>query len=700
MSVETSLTQDFLVEIGTEELPPKSLKKLSDAFSKGIKNGLKDADLNFESAKSFASPRRLALRITGLETNQADKIVEKKGPSKKAAFDAEGNPSRALQGFAKSLKIEPEQLEEQETPKGTWLVYRSTEKGQSTLSLLNAIVDQSLSKLPISKRMRWGAQKVEFVRPLQWVLMIFGGKVVPGSILDIPNGNTTRGHRFHSEGEIIITQANDYEKVLFEQGKVIADYDKRKEKIRLGVQEIARTEGGAAVIDEDLLDEVTSLNEWPVPLLGRFEERFLEVPTEALISSMKEHQKYFHLLDSKGGMMPNFITIANIESTDPAQVIQGNERVIRPRLSDAAFFFETDKKSNLEARREQLKKIVFQKELGTVFDKTERVSKLAALISQKIGGDAKEAERAGILAKSDLVTEMVLEFTDLQGIMGTHYARFDGESEEIALALNEQYMPKFAGDTLPATKTGQALSIAEKLDSLVGLFGIKQPPTGTKDPFALRRAALGILRVIVEKQLNLDLSEIISWSIAQYNSSENKSLKNDNTEQELVTYMLERFRAWYEDENISAEVFLSVCARRPTRPVDFDKRVKAVSTFHDLEEAQALSAANKRVSNILAKQDTDLSGKQVNSDLLADAAEIELAKQLDALGEKVTPLFDKGDYENALAALATLQKPVDQFFDDVMVMVEDEALKTNRLILLNQLRELFLKVADISLLSK
>ena len=697
MSVESSLTQDFLVEIGTEELPPKSLKKLSDAFSKGIENGLKEAGLNYESAKSFASPRRLALRVSGLETKQADKIVEKKGPSKKAAFDAEGNPSRALQGFAKSLKIDPEQLEEQETPKGTWLVYRSTEKGQNTLSLLNAIVDQSLSKLPIPKRMRWGAQKVEFVRPIQWVLMIFGSEVVPGSILDIPNGNTTRGHRFHSEGEIQITLASDYEKVLFEQGKVIADYEERKEKIRLAVQETASKEGGEAVIDEDLLDEVASLNEWPVPLLGRFEERFLDVPTEALVSSMKEHQKYFHLLNSKGEMMPNFITIANIESTDPTQVIQGNERVIRPRLSDAAFFFETDKKSNLEARREQLKKIVFQKELGTVFDKTERVSKLAALISQKIGGNAKEAERAGILAKSDLVTEMVLEFTDLQGIMGTHYARFDGETEEISLALNEQYMPKFAGDTLPATKTGQALSIAEKLDSLVGLFGIKQPPTGTKDPFALRRAALGILRIIVEKELNLDLSEMILWSLAQYDTS---ALKNDKTEQELVTYMLERFRAWYEDENISAEVFLSVCARRPTRPVDFDKRVKAVSSFHALEEAHALSAANKRVSNILAKQDTDLSGKQVNPDLLSDAAEIELAKQLDALADKVTPLFDKGDYDNALAALATLQKPVDQFFDDVMVMVEDEALKTNRLILLNQLRELFLKVADISLLSK
>ena len=557
--------------------------------------------------------------------------------------------------------------------------------------MLNAIVDQSLSKLPISKRMRWGAQKVEFVRPLQWVLMIFGGEVVQGDILGIPNSNTTRGHRFHSSGEIQISQADDYEQALLEQGKVIADYDIRKEKIRQSVQKTAEQAGGVAVIDEDLLDEVTSLNEWPVPLLGGFEERFLEVPTEALISSMKEHQKYFHLLDKNADMMPNFITIANIESTDPAQVIEGNERVIRPRLSDAAFFFETDKKSNLESRRDQLKKIIFQKDLGTVFDKTERVSKLAAKISQQIGGDASEAERAGKLAKSDLVTEMVLEFTDLQGIMGSHYARFDGESEEIALSLNEQYMPKFAGDALPSTKTGQALSIAEKLDSLVGLFGINQPPTGTKDPFALRRASLGILRIIVEKQLDLDLNDIITWSAEQYSE-----LKNDKVKEELVTYMLERFRAWYEGENISAEVFLSVCARRPTRPVDFDKRVNAVNVFHALDEAQALSAANKRVSNILAKQDSDLRGKEVNESLLTDSAEIELAAQLNTLSEKVLPLFDQGDYANALTALATLQKPVDQFFDDVMVMVDDDAVKTNRLILLNQLRALFLKVADIS----
>jgi len=690
-------TQDFLVEIGTEELPPKALKTLSNAFTQGIETALKEAGLSYEKATAFASPRRLALRLNGLQTQQADKSVEKKGPSKKAAFDAEGNPSRAMLGFTSSLGIKPEQLEEMETPKGTWLVYRSTEAGQDARSLLNDIVAQSLSKLPIPKRMRWGAQKVEFVRPLQWVLMIFGGEVVEGSILDIPNGNTTRGHRFHSEGLITITDANAYESTLLEQGKVIADYEIRKEKIRTGVEQAARDIDGIAVIDEALLDEVCSLNEWPVPLVGNFDKRFLEVPTEALISSMKEHQKYFHALDKDGAMLPNFITLCNIESKDPQQVIHGNERVIRPRLADAAFFFETDKKSSLEARREQLKKIVFQKKLGTVYDKTERVSKLAAKISHAIGGNTANAERAGQLAKSDLVSEMVLEFSDLQGTMGYYYALHDGESKEVAVALNEQYKPKFAGDSLPSEATGQALSIAEKLDSLVGLFGINQPPTGTKDPFALRRAALGVLRIIVEKQLNLDLKDMITWAVEQYG---NAVLENDKVEPELVSYLLERFRAWYEDENISAEVFLSVSARRPTRPVDFDQRIKAVNAFTQLEQASALSAANKRVSNILAKQNSDLSSLTLNPSLLSEAAEVELAKQIETLSAKVNPLFDDGLYEAALSELATLQKPVDKFFDDVMVMVEDEDVKTNRLVLLSQLRDLFLRVADISLLSK
>lgn len=694
-------TQDFLVEIGTEELPPKALKTLSDAFTQGIEASLKAAGLNHGHVKSFASPRRLSVHITELETQQADKSVEKRGPSKKAAFDKDGNPTRAVLGFTQSLGIEPSQLEDMETPKGTWLVYRSTEAGQATKDLLIDIVADSLNKLPIPKRMRWGAQRVEFVRPLQWVLMLFGNEVVPGNILGIPTGNTTRGHRFHSQGTLEVTHSSDYEKILLEQGKVIADYAQRKEQIRQGVQAAAIEHKGLAVIDEDLLDEVASLNEWPVPLVGKFDERFLEVPTEALISSMKEHQKYFHMLNAQGDMMPNFITLANIESKDPQQVIEGNERVIRPRLSDAAFFFETDKKVKLEARREQLKKIVFQEKLGTVYDKTERVAALAGKISNAIGGNVADAERAGYLAKSDLVTEMVLEFTDLQGIMGYHYALNDGENNDVALALNEQYQPKFAGDELPTTLTGCALSLAEKIDALVGLFGINQPPTGTKDPFALRRAALGALRILVEKELALDLTDLITWALESYRlEGQTAKLENKDLEQQLISYILDRFRARYDDEGVSVDVFLSVNARRPTQALDFDNRVKAVDAFSKRPEAAALAAANKRVSNILAKQAAEVSGSNLDHGLLSEPAEQTLAEQLQTLEADVLPLFDKGDYAAALSRLASLQAPVDSFFEEVMVMDDDPAIRQNRLALLKKLSDLFLRAADISLLSK
>ncbi len=689
-------TQDFLVEIGTEELPPKALKNLSEAFTHHILEGLKEAGLAHGNTRSFASPRRLALRVEQLAAQQADKTVEKRGPAKKAAFDDKGEPTRALMGFASSLGISPTDLEEMETPKGTWLVYRSTEAGKQTRELLNDIVEAALAKLPIPKRMRWGAQKEEFVRPVQWIVMMMGSEVVPGSVMGIENGSTTRGHRFMSSGTLSIDSPSRYEQILMEQGKVMADYQSRKQLIREGVEAIAKQVDGLAVIDEALLDEVASLNEWPVPLLGNFEERFLEVPSEALVSSMKEHQKYFHVVDQHGNMLPHFITVANIESRDPAQVIAGNERVIRPRLSDAAFFFETDKKTTLESKREALKSIVFQTKLGTIFDKTERVASLAETISNHIGGDPSLAKRAGELAKSDLVSEMVLEFTDLQGLMGYHYAQHDGENNEVALAINEQYMPTHAGAELPDTKTGCALAIAEKVDSLVGLFGINQPPTGTKDPFALRRAALGVLRILIEKELDLDLLDLFSWSQSSHGDLENSSLKTD-----LLDYMLERFRAWYQDDNMPAEVILAVSARKPSKPLDFDRRIKAVHSFYQREEASALSAANKRVSNILAKQTgfNEDSDPVIDSDLLTDGAEKNLAEKLASLEAEVTPLFAEGKYQQALEALSGLRAPVDQFFDDVMVMVDDEAVRNNRIQLLGKLRRLFLQVADISLLS-
>ncbi|KPQ30753.1 MAG: glycyl-tRNA synthetase beta chain [Marinobacter excellens HL-55] len=687
-------TQDFLVELGTEELPPKALKPLSDAFTQGITKGLEDAGVSFGKVEAFAAPRRLAVRIRDLANAQPDKSVEKRGPAVQAAFDDAGNPTRALTGFATSLGITPDQLDTLETDKGAWVVYRTVEKGKPTVELLPELIDQSLAALPIPKRMRWGAHRTEFVRPVHWLIMLYGNKVIDTPVMNLKPGNKTRGHRFHCPKELIVPTPADYEVVLKQEGYVLADFAERREQIRAGVNALAEKEAqGKAVIDEDLLDEVTALNEWPVPLMGRFEERFLEVPAEALISSMKEHQKYFHVVDSNNRMLPLFITVANLESKDPAQVISGNEKVIRPRLSDAAFFYETDRKTKLEDRIEALKPIVFQDKLGSIYDKSVRVAALAGKIANAINSDPALAERAAMLAKTDLVTEMVLEFTDLQGIMGQYYATNDGEHADVAKALNEQYMPRFAGDDLPTTLTGCAVAIADRIDSLVGLFGINQPPSGTRDPFALRRASLGVLRIIIERQLPLDLQTVCEWAEQNFTV-----LTEDNTASTVVDYMLERFRAHYDEQGIGAEVYLAVHARRPTRPLDFDRRVKAVEAFRQLPEAQALAGANKRVSNILTKQGGDSIGETVDSALLQDASEKTLAAKVDELADKVLPLFEQGDYASALTALANLREPVDTFFDEVMVMADDEAVRNNRLALLNRLRNLFLRVADISLL--
>ena len=687
-------TQDFLVELGTEELPPKALKPLSDAFTQGIARGLEEAGIEFGRIEAFAAPRRLAVRIRSLADAQPDKSVEKRGPAVKAAFDDAGNPTRALTGFATSLGVTPDQLDTLETDKGAWVVYRTVEQGKPTVELMPELVEQSLAGLPIPKRMRWGAHRTEFVRPVHWVIMLFGNKVIDRPVMGLTPGNKTRGHRFHCPKSLIVPTPGDYEVVLKQEGYVIADFTERREQIRAGVTELAEKEAsGKAVIDEDLLDEVTALNEWPVPLMGHFEERFLEVPAEALISSMKEHQKYFHVVAADGEMLPLFITVANIESKDPAQVISGNEKVIRPRLSDAAFFYETDRKTRLEARVDALKPIVFQEKLGSIYDKSVRVAALARKIADAIGSDPALAERAAMLAKTDLVTEMVLEFTDLQGIMGQYYAANDGEPEDVAKALNEQYMPRFAGDDLPTTLTGCAIAIADRLDSLVGLFGINQPPSGTRDPFALRRASLGVLRIIIERRLPLDLQTCCEWAQESFTV-----LTEQDTASTVVDYILERFRAHYDEQGIGAEVYLAVHARRPTRPLDFDRRVKAVEAFRQLPEAQALASANKRVSNILTKQGGDSIGETVDASLLRDSAEKALAAQVDQQADKVLPLFENGDYASALSSLANLREPVDNFFDEVMVMADDEAIRNNRLALLNRLRNLFLRVADISLL--
>ena len=677
---------DFLVELGTEELPPKALKTLSDAFTKGITDGLAEAGVSFDNVKSYASPRRLAVLINGLADKQADREIEKRGPSTKA-------PEKAVEGFARSCGVTADQLEKIDTNKGEYFNFKATEEGKATTSLLPSLVESSLNKLPIPKRMRWGASRVEFVRPVHWLVMLFGDEVIDCEILGLTSGRKTRGHRFHYNQEIELITPSSYATSLENPGMVIADYDTRKAMINEQVQAEGSKLDAIAQIDPDLLDEVTALNEWPVALTGRFEERFLEVPAQALISSMKEHQKYFHHLDTNGDLLPNFTTICNIVSNDPQQVIEGNEKVIRPRLSDAAFFFETDKKTTLEARVEKLKSIVFQKDLGTVYDKASRISALSGKIANALGKDQAQAERAGLLAKTDLLTDMVYEFTDLQGLMGYHYALNDDEDQEVALAQNEQYMPRFAGDELPKTAPGIAVAIADRLDTLTGLFGINQPPTGSKDPFALRRAALGVLRIIVERELDLDLRDLLKIAADNHNSLPAR----DGLEDKVLDFMLDRFRAWYEDAGINAEVFLSVLALKPSRPLDFDRRVKAVNHFRTLDEASALAAANKRVSNILNKQGVEGTA-EINAALLAEKTEKTLATAIESQKALLAPLFAEGKYQEALESLSSLREPVDAFFDNVMVMADDEAVKNNRLAILSQLRALFLGVADISVL--
>ena len=692
--------EDFLVELGTEELPPKALKSLSDAFTNSIVANLEKAQIGFGEVESFAAPRRLALLIKDMDTTRPDQQLERKGPSAKAAYDAEGNPSKAALGFARSCGVNFEDLAQEETPKGTWLVYRSVKKGQETRTLLPEMIAQSLSHLPIPKRMRWGASRTEFVRPVHWLLTLLGNDVVDCDILGLKAGNTTRGHRFHANHEITIERPADYAETLLQQGKVIASFERRRQMIQEQVKDVAASINGQSVIDESLLDEVTALNEWPVALAGRFDDEFLEVPSEALISSMKGHQKYFHVVNDNGSLLPYFITIANIESKEPQQVVEGNEKVIRPRLSDAKFFYDIDRKQSQDDRREKLKPIVFQAQLGSVFAKSERVARLAKYIAGAEGSDAKLAERAGQLCKSDLVSDMVLEFPELQGIMGQYYAANDGENPEVSKTLYEQYMPRFSGDQLPSSLTACAVAIADKLDTITGIFGIGQLPTGSKDPFALRRASIGVLRIIVEKQLNLDLTTLVEQAISGYQEQGVTLPALENLNTTVVNYMLERFDASYQEEGVSVEVIHAVKALRPTRPLDFDLRIKAVTRFNALEEADALAAANKRVSNILSKAGDIVIPDALNDALFSEAAEKQLADAVATSKAAIAPALAEGLYADAMEKLAALKEPVDRFFDEVLVNADDEAVRLNRYALLQQLRSLFLQVADISLLQK
>ena len=663
--------QDFLVELGTEELPPKALLKLSKSFEAGIVEGLKKESLEHGEVRSFATPRRLAVLVSALDAKQADRLIEKFGPAVRAAFDADGNPTPAASGFAKSCGVDVADLGRAEKDGVEKLSFSSTISGKSSNTLLSPIVDAALAKLPIPKRMRWGASRNEFVRPVHSLLMLFGEELISSEILGIESGTNSFGHRFHYPETIAISKAEDYEALLLEPGNVVADFTKRKELIRNAVLAEGEKLNANTVIDEALLDEVTGLVEYPVALTGKFDELFLEVPSEALILAMKSHQKCFYMLNKDGELLPYFVTVSNIRSKDPSQVIEGNERVIRPRLADAKFFFETDKQTSLESRLDQLKKIVFQEKLGTVYERTLRIASLAKFIAANTANDEAQSERAAMLSKCDLVTSMVGEFADLQGLMGSYYASHDSELGAVAKAINEQYMPRYAGDSLPSSSIGSVLAVADKLDSIVGLFAIGQPPTGSKDPFALRRSAIGVLRILVENELDLDLMACIEASLKGFDSLES----DPDTADKVFAFMLERFRSWYADEGIASHVFQSVMALKPRKPYDFAKRIQAVSNFVNLSESAALAAANKRVSNLLDKSEASSLSVEVDETLFELDAESQLFQQLKDKELNVAPLFESGDYTSGLAELAKLKDSVDRFFDDVLVMCDDKAVQ-------------------------
>ncbi|WP_093320691.1 glycine--tRNA ligase subunit beta [Thorsellia anophelis] len=684
----------LLIELGTEELPPKALKTLATAFSENFKIMLDDAEINHEQVTWYASPRRLALLVDKISKAQGDREIEKKGPAISQAYDQDGNPSKAALGWAKGCGIDIKDAKIVKTDKGEWLIHKATVKGAKTSDLIPDMVTKALNSLPIPKLMRWGNSDTQFVRPVHTLTMLLDDEIISGEVLGLSSNRVIRGHRFMGASEFELKHANDYERELLEKGSVLVDYEKRKNLIEQEVKKAADALGGIADISNSLLEEVTSLVEWPVILTAKFEEKFLAVPAEALVHTMKGDQKYFPVYHKESKeLLPNFIFVTNIESKDPSQIIEGNEKVVRPRLSDAEFFFNTDRKQKLIDRLPRLSTVLFQQQLGSLKDKSERIAILSKTIAEKIGADPELAYRAGLLSKCDLLTNMVFEFTETQGVMGMHYARFDGENEEVAIAIKEQYQPRFAGDDLPKTLIASSVAIAEKMDTLAGIFGIGQHPKGDKDPFALRRASLGILRIIVEKELPLDLSILSQQAIDLYGDK----LTNKKAKDEIIEFMLGRFRSWYQDAGYAIDTIQSVLARKPTAPVDFDKRVKAVTYFRSLDAANALAAANKRVSNILAKSEVDLSeGPQAA--LYQSMQETRLATHLVVIKDELIPLFEKNDYQLALEKLAELRENVDDFFDNVLVMDENIDIKTNRLRLLNQLRELFLKIADISLL--
>jgi len=692
-----SANDDFLVEIGTEELPPKALRQLMTAFGEGLTAAIDEARLSHRDVHTYASPRRLAVLVEKLAIKQDDREVDKKGPPTKVAFDGDGNPTPAATAFANKCGVTVDELGREQTDKGEWLSFRSLEQGKTAAEMLPGIVEQALAALPVPRRMRWGAGDAEFVRPVHWVVLLHGKNVIEGSVMGIPAGRESRGHRFHASGPVSIATPGDYLGALEKEGYVIADFLRRRDMVRDGVSAAAQQSGGNVVDGELLYDEVTALVEWPVPIVGAFDELYLDLPREVVISTLTGHQRYFPVADDSGKLLPHFITVANIESKDPEQVIEGNERVIRPRLADAAFFWNSDRKSPISSREETLRDVVYQRGLGSLFDKSQRVARIAAWLASELGADAAVVARAAALAKCDLVTGMVGEFPDLQGTMGRYYALADGEPGDVADAIGEQYLPRFSGDELPDSAAGQILAVADKLDSLAGVFSIGKKPSGNRDPFGLRRAALGIVRILIERGLDIDLQALIAKAVGEQPDGKPD---NDEIAADLYAFISERLRRYFldRDTKLGTETFDAVLVRSPASLVDFDRRLAAVQTFSRLEQAASLAAANKRIANILRKAG-DPEGLAVNEKLFELDAEEALHNALRNSREKVAPMLEQRRYAEILNELADLRDPVDRFFDDVMVMADDDAIKNNRLALLGELRALFLDVADISRLS-
>ena len=680
----------LLIEIGTEELPPKSLKTLGFLFAKSVHDALVDGNYAPESYEWFASPRRIAILISSVANSQPDTVVEKRGPSVSAAFDADGNPTKAALGWARGNGIDVAEAERLVTDKGEWLLHKANVAGKSISENIEAIVNQSLAKLPIPKPMRWSDKSYQFIRPVHTVCVMYGSDILPANVYGVASTNVLRGHRFHGNKTFSLTHALEYENTLLNH-YVVGSFSRRMDTIKSALDKQAKALDLQADYNEELLEEIASLVEWPKVMQASFEQRFLDVPKEALIYTMKDDQKYVPLLNQDGSLSHKFLFVSNIDSKTPEFVIHGNEKVIRPRLADAEFFFNTDRKRPLADRLDSLSTVVFQKKLGTLKDKVERIQSTAKAIAEMLEYNADHAARAGLLSKADLMTEMVMEFPEVQGVMGKYYAMHDREAHDVANAIEEQYLPKFAGDKLPESHAGICVSLADKLDTLVGIFGIEQKPKGDKDPFALRRAAIGVLRIISERELNLNLEELVSLAASSFADG----VLVDN-KQEVVDFVLSRFSALLSDQGISTDIIQSVAARRPTSPLDYVERINAVSAFSKLSAAEALSAANKRVANILSKNNIEASNVVVKAALLSEPAEKALYDGIGTLAKDIDVL----DHEASLTSLAALREPIDNFFDNVMVMAEDDAVKSNRLALLQTLRSLFLTTADISLLAK